>query len=180
MANKMKRNLFSILPGPASVAAMALVTAIVYVLMSIFSSDPAKAGAGLIPLSRTVVGSGFTEEEFTGRGKGFTEEISEQQWETVRMRVTAYCACAKCCGKFSDGITADNHRIRRGDTFAAADKKYGFGTELVVPGYNGSEPVQVKDRGKAIKGNRLDVFYHTHRKARQWGVQYLDVKVRQL
>jgi 3D (Asp-Asp-Asp) domain-containing protein len=176
MANKMKRNLSGV--GVASVTAMVLVTAIVYVLMSIFSSDPASAGTGLIPLSRTVVGNGFTEEEYTG--SVFTEETSPQQWQTVRMRVTAYCACPKCCGKYSDGITANNHEIRRGDTFVAADKRYGFGTELIIPGYNGARPVKVIDRGKAIKGDRLDVFYHTHKRARQWGVQYLEVKVKQI
>ena len=52
MANRVKRNLLGI--GAASVTAMVLVTAIVCVLMSIFSSDPASAGTGLIPLSRTV------------------------------------------------------------------------------------------------------------------------------
>ncbi len=176
MANRVKRNLFGV--GVASVTAMVLVTAIVYVLMSIFSSDPASAGTGLIPLSRTVVGSGFTEEEYTG--SVLTEEASPHQWQTVRMRVTAYCACPKCCGKYSDGRTANNHKIRRGDTFVAADKRYSLGTELIIPGYNGARPVKVMDRGKVITGNRLDVFYHTHKRARQWGVQYLDVKVKQI
>ena len=99
-------------------------------------------------------------------------------WQTVRMRVTAYCPCPKCCGEYSDGITANGHRIRPGDTFAAADRRYSFGTEMLIPGYNNSAPVEVLDRGGAIKGNRLDVFFATHQEALQWGVQYLDVKVR--
>ncbi len=100
------------------------------------------------------------------------------QWQTVRMRVTAYCACRRCCGKFADGITASGHKIRRGDTFAAADKRYSFGTEMIVAGYNKSKPIKVLDRGGAIRGNRLDVFFNSHRKARKWGVKYIDVKVR--
>ena len=100
------------------------------------------------------------------------------EWKTVRMRVTAYCACPKCCGNFSDGITANNHRIARGDVFAAADKKYAFMTDLVVPGYNNSQPIKVMDRGSAIKGNKLDLFFHSHKQALIWGVQYLDVKIR--
>jgi 3D (Asp-Asp-Asp) domain-containing protein len=107
------------------------------------------------------------------------ETLEEKaQWQTVRMRVTGYCACRKCCGKFSDGITASNHRIRRGDVFVAADKFYGFGTEMVIPGYNRSKTVTVQDRGRVIKGNRLDLFFDSHRRAQKWGVKYLDVLVK--
>ncbi len=100
------------------------------------------------------------------------------QWQTVRMRVTAYCACRICCGRNSDGRTANMHRIRRGDVFVAADKRYRFGTELIVPGYNRDRAVEVMDRGRVIKGNRLDVFFNSHRRARKWGRKYLNVQVR--
>lgn len=107
------------------------------------------------------------------------ESISESiNWRVVRMCVTAYCGCSKCCGRFSDGLTANMHKIGKGDVFAAADKKYAFGTELIVPGYNLEKPVKVMDRGGAIKGDRLDVFFNSHRQARAWGVRYLDVQVR--
>ncbi|MHC4205975.1 MAG: 3D domain-containing protein [Planctomycetota bacterium] len=99
-------------------------------------------------------------------------------WYVIEMRVTAYCWCWKCCGKHSDGITANGHRIRIGDTFVAADKKYLFGTEMIVPGYNNSQPVKVLDRGRVIKGNRLDIFFNSHHRAKVWGVRYLPVKVR--
>lgn len=101
------------------------------------------------------------------------------EWQTVRMRVTAYCACRKCCGKFADGITACGHKIRRGDVFVAADRKYPFGTEMIVAGYNNGKPIKVLDRGGAIRGNKLDVFFNSHSTARKWGVKYIDVKVKQ-
>jgi 3D (Asp-Asp-Asp) domain-containing protein len=106
-------------------------------------------------------------------------EVSEQValWQTIRMRVTAYCWCWRCCGKHSDGITANGHRIRLRDTFVAADKMHSFGTEMIIPGYNNSQPVKVLDRGGAIRGNQLDVFFNSHQKALEWGVQYLPVKV---
>ena len=100
-----------------------------------------------------------------------------EEWQTVWMRVTAYCPCPKCCGKSADGQTACGYKIRPGDTFVAADKKYQFGTEVIVPGYNNEEPVAVLDRGGAIRGNRLDVFFDSHQQAREWGVKYLEVKV---
>lgn len=100
------------------------------------------------------------------------------QWQTVRMRVTAYCPCRKCCGEHSDGHTACLHKIRSGDAFVAADKRYCFGTEMIITGYNDGEPVKVLDRGGAISGDRLDVFFHSHEEALEWGVKYLDVRVR--
>ena len=107
------------------------------------------------------------------------EKLAESgHWRMIRMRVTGYCPCSKCCGVFSDGITANNHHIQPGDTFVAADRSYQFGTEMAIPGYNDDQPVRVMDRGGAIKGNRLDLFFHTHQAALQWGVQYLDVLVK--
>jgi 3D (Asp-Asp-Asp) domain-containing protein len=103
--------------------------------------------------------------------------VSTGQWQTVNMRVTAYCPCPECCGQFSDGITANGHKINQGDRFAAADKRFPFQTNLIIPGYNSDKPVKVLDRGGAIQGNRLDVFFNTHDEALAWGVQYLDVKV---
>jgi len=100
------------------------------------------------------------------------------QWETVTMRVTAYCPCKICCGKFADGKTANGHEIQQNDVFVAADKMYPFGTEIIVPGYNNGQPVKVFDRGRVIRGNRLDVFFNSHKTAREWGVKYLEVKLR--
>jgi len=105
-----------------------------------------------------------------------TEEPEE--WENIEMRVTAYCPCPECCGEYSDGITACGYVIQPGDTFVAADSRYSFDTEMLIPGYSNSQPVKVLDRGGAIKGNRLDVFFATHEEALQWGVQYLEVNVR--
>jgi 3D (Asp-Asp-Asp) domain-containing protein len=108
----------------------------------------------------------------------YEKQQNDNPWQVVRMRVTGYCACPKCCGSYSDGITASNHKIGPGDVFVAADKTYSFGTEMVIPGYHQSRPVKVLDRGGLIKGNRLDVFFHSHQLAREWGVQYLDVLVK--
>jgi len=100
-----------------------------------------------------------------------------KEWETIRMRVTAYCPCEKCCGRYSDGITASGHRIGEGDVFVAADKQFSFGTKMIILGYNNNLSVKVLDRGGAIQGNRIDVFFHTHKEALQWGVKYIDVRV---
>jgi len=99
-------------------------------------------------------------------------------WKTVEMNVSAYCPCVKCCENFADGITASGLRIKKGDKFVAAPRNYKFGTEMKIPGYNSGNVVKVEDVGGAIKGNKLDLYFDTHKEALQFGRQYLSVKVK--
>ena len=101
----------------------------------------------------------------------------EPAGETQTMRVTAFCPGECCCGKWADGITASGHVIKPGDKFVAAPKSIPFGTMVIVPGYANGRPVPVRDRGGAITDGRLDVFFDTHKKALQWGVKNLQVKI---
>lgn len=137
------------------------------------------------PISQAALNKSESEvelEQYTPNStvdKTVDNSESSGEWETVRMRVTAYCPCPKCCGNYSDGKTAFGHMICPGDAFVAADKKYPFGTEVIIAGYQNGKPVKVLDRGGVIQGNRLDVFFHSHERALRWGVKYLDVKVHQ-
>ena len=88
-------------------------------------------------------------------------------------KITAYCPCSKCCGKFASGRTASGTKATAGRTIAAPSN-FKFGTKLLI---NGKEYV-VEDRGGAIKGNRIDLFVNTHSEALRWGVRYLPVKVK--
>jgi 3D (Asp-Asp-Asp) domain-containing protein len=98
---------------------------------------------------------------------------------TIRMEVTAYCPCVKCCGPSAHGVTASGKLIAyNGGHFVAADTSVlPFGTKLVIPGYANNQPVEVADRGGAIKGNKLDLFFPTHEAALAWGRQMVDVTV---
>ena len=86
-------------------------------------------------------------------------------------KVTAYCPCAKCCGKTS-GITAMGTKATQGRTVAASSK-FAFGTQLNVNGHI----YTVEDRGGAINGNKIDIFVNSHAEALAWGVRYLPVSV---
>lgn len=88
-------------------------------------------------------------------------------------KVTAYCGCSACCGK-SNGITASGTKATEGRTIAADTSKYPFGTELVIDG----KTYVVEDRGGAISGNRIDVYFNSHSEALQWGVRYCEVKIK--
>jgi len=150
----------SIFPNPKLILTTIFLVAIVCVLSYIVGTSYANTNSRMTLLSTTII------KEDSG------------EWLTVRMCVTAYCPCPKCCGRYSDGVTACGHKIRPGDSFVAADKKYPFGTEMIIPGYKSDQPVKVLDRGGAICGNRLDVFFDSHKEALEWGVRNLDVKVR--
>ena len=91
--------------------------------------------------------------------------------ETKIFKITAYCPCAKCCGK-QTGITASGTRATAGRTVAASSQ-YAFGTKLLING----QVYTVEDRGGAIKGNKIDVYMDSHAQALAWGVKYLPVQV---
>lgn len=83
-------------------------------------------------------------------------------------RVTAYCACEICCGRFADGITASGYVIKPGDKFCASPD-LPFGTILIIPGYG---EVPVLDRCRS----GLDVYFDDHDDANNWGVKFLEVR----
>lgn len=91
---------------------------------------------------------------------------------TVIYKVTAYCSCSKCCGKYSSGYTASGTKATAGRTVAASSK-FAFGTQLSI---NGKTYV-VEDRGGAITGNKIDIYMNSHAEALAWGVKYLPVEV---
>jgi len=114
------------------------------------------------------------------------------QPETVTMTVTGYCPCGKCCGwernwrfrpvysygpqkgqRKQVGITASGTRARPG-TIAADTRLYPFGTIMYVEGYGYG---RVEDRGGAIKGQSIDLYFRTHRQALEWGRQQKQVRV---
>ena len=88
-----------------------------------------------------------------------------------RYKVTAYCACVKCCGK-TNGITASGTKATANRTIAAPSS-FAFGTQVVING----QTYTVEDRGGAIQGNRIDVYMNSHSEALAWGVRYLDVEI---
>ncbi len=83
--------------------------------------------------------------------------------------VTAYCPCKKCCGK-TNGITASGKKAKAGRTIATSSQ-FSFGTKLVV----GGKVYTVEDRGGAIKGNRIDIFFASHKQALQFGRRKMKV-----
>lgn len=89
--------------------------------------------------------------------------------------LSAYCPCPKCCGAYSNmdnPTTASGAPAVAGVTIAAPSN-IPFGTMLSING----QIYTVQDRGGAISGNRLDVFFSTHEDAWNFGLQSAEVYI---
>ena len=100
------------------------------------------------------------------------EEL-QQVMQSEQYIITAYCSCAICCGK-TDGITASGVKAIQGVTVAADTSKLPFGTKIYIDGV-GERIVQ--DRGGAIKGNRIDLYFDSHQSALNFGRQTKKVTI---
>ena len=97
---------------------------------------------------------------------------THENWKTLTVEATAYCPCQKCCGIYSDNITAiGRDALLKG---IAVDKSIIPLRSLVdIPGYG---TVMADDVGGAIKKNRIDVRFNTHQEALEWGRQKITIR----
>lgn len=92
-------------------------------------------------------------------------------------KVTHYCGCSKCCGKWSDGSESIcfgslGTKLRPYSSIAVDPSVIGLGTILYDE--NGNE-YKAEDTGSAIKGNRIDLFVGNHQEALKLGVQEITL-----
>lgn len=91
-------------------------------------------------------------------------------WELYE--ATGYCSCRLCCGKWARwGLTASGRRPIEGVTVAAGPQ-WALGACLDIAGIGHR---RVQDRGGAIRGRRVDLYYSRHLDARSWGRQWVVV-----
>jgi 3D (Asp-Asp-Asp) domain-containing protein len=137
-----------------------------------------------LPLKRQARADGELMREVGGASDVGSSSVTTPV-STVRparvlwMEVTAYCPCSRCCGPNAAGITASGLPVTHNDgRFVAADTSVlPFGSRLRIPGYHGGVEVPVLDRGGAIKGHKLDLYFPSHDQALQWGRQWVMVSV---
>jgi 3D (Asp-Asp-Asp) domain-containing protein len=71
------------------------------------------------------------------------------------------------------GITASGTKARPG-TIAADPSLYPFGTVMKIPGYGYG---RVEDRGGAIRGRHIDLYFKSRKEALRWGRQTKEVRI---
>lgn len=86
--------------------------------------------------------------------------------------LTAYCACAICCGTTNakKGITASGTRPVQGVTIAAS-RKIPLGSKVTING----QTFIVQDRLARKYDTRFDVYFTKHDDAKQFGLQRANV-----
>lgn len=96
--------------------------------------------------------------------------------------LTAYCPCVKCCGEWSaehpSRIGTDYVQKTASGTIPTAGRTIGvdpsvipFGTTVIIRGHE----YVAEDRGGAIKGNKIDIFFDDHNEALEFGRQTAEV-----
>ncbi|MBQ6602419.1 MAG: hypothetical protein IJH99_03350 [Eubacterium sp.] len=83
--------------------------------------------------------------------------------------LTAYCNCAKCCGKWAGGNTASGKYPTANHTVAMGGVP--FGTQLYINGM----VYTVEDRGTPY--GWVDIYFNTHGEALQFGMRSADVYI---
>lgn len=101
-----------------------------------------------------------------------SQDRTEKQGEYMKFTATGYCPCEKCCG-VADGLTASG-KIAESNHTVAMPKSYSFGTKIEIKNYG---MYVVEDRGGAIKGNKIDIFFDTHEEALTFGKRTVYLKV---
>ncbi|PMC40616.1 hypothetical protein CJ195_02560 [Bacillus sp. UMB0899] len=112
------------------------------------------------------------------------EAIDWSKYPVKKVVATGYTAGVESTGKNpnhpSYGITYSGVKVKRDlySTVAADLDIFPLGTILFIPGYGYGV---VADKGGAIKGNRLDLYYETVKDVyNNWGKKQLDVYVVQM
>lgn len=88
-------------------------------------------------------------------------------------KVSAYCLedYPHICNNGSSKTTATGTVPTVGRTIAVDPKVIPYGSEVIINGHT----YIAEDCGGAIKGNRVDILFATHKEALNFGIQYAEV-----
>ena len=113
----------------------------------------------LVVITMLVVASGFI---FTGSTS--TEAKSNKVQYLGKYKLTAYCGCKKCSGKWGTR-TASGKKAKQGRTIAVDRRKIKLGTKVKIKG----KTYVAEDVGGGVKGKHIDVFFSSHKQTMKFG-----------
>lgn len=114
------------------------------------------------------------QKAVTSRGSSpvSSRQTSTSNGQWMWANASAYCACVQCCGK-TNAVTASGKKAKANHTIAAPSI-YKFGTQIEIEGMG---IYTVEDRGGAITGNKIDIFFNSHSEALKFGRRQLKIRV---
>lgn len=122
-----------------------------------------------------------SSEKVSGTPPSLEEALNWSQYPKKKIIATGYTAGIESTGKNPGhpeyGITYSGVKVKRDlySTVAADLNVFPIGTVLFIPGYGFGV---VADKGGAIKGNKVDLYYDTVKDVyEQWGKKTLDVYI---
>lgn len=97
-------------------------------------------------------------------------------------KLTAYCPCSECCGKWANNRPVDKNgntivygstgeKLVAGVSIAVDPDVIPYGTEVIING----NTYKAQDCGNGIKGNDIDIYMLDHDDALEFGIQYAEV-----
>lgn len=105
------------------------------------------------------------------------EDLSIEYVSIGTFKLTHYCGCRKCCGKWSSGSESDasgalGTKLTPYVSIAVDRSKIELGTVLYDACGN---KYIAEDTGSAIKGNKIDLFVGNHDEALKLGVKEIEL-----
>jgi len=150
-------------------------------VLALFATFQSISGVSAKTLFTELTHTSSKSEGASGKPLSLEEKFDWSKYPKYTVTATGYTAGFESTGKSMGdpeyGITYSGVKVKRDlySTIAADLSVFPIGTILFIPGYGFGV---VADKGGAIKGDRLDLYYETVQDVyRQWGKKKLDVYV---
>lgn len=96
----------------------------------------------------------------------------EEEPELELFKLTAYCPCKECSGKWGN-LTASGKKAKQGRTIAVDKSIIPLGTQVKIK----NKVYVAEDVGGAVKGKHIDVYLDSHKETVNFGVKYINVEI---
>lgn len=120
--------------------------------------------------SKVTIGNnvGYVKDKYLSK----TEYIPPKEKSLGKFKITHYCNCSICCGKYAGmGLTASGAKLQAGTTIAVDPKVIPYGTKITINGHT----YIAQDCGGGVKGNHIDIYCSSHKEALANGTYTVEV-----
>lgn len=120
--------------------------------------------------SKVTIGNnvGYVKDKYLSK----TEYIPPKEISLGKFKITHYCNCSICCGKYAGmGLTASGAKLQAGTTIAVDPKVIPYGTKIII----NEHTYIAQDCGGGVKGNHIDIYCSSHKEALANGTYTVEV-----